>query len=151
MSLLRKKRRNEDLFPVVPSFSGWVGDFFKNDDFLQDWAAARTVVPSVNIQEKENEFCVEVAAPGMKKDDFKIHVDKGMLIISSESSAESQEENDAYTRKEFSYSSFKRSFWLPENVDAETISANYSDGILKINLPKIELEVNTSAKLIDVK
>lgn len=95
-------------------------------------------VPATNILEKENEFHIELAAPGMKKEDFKINLENNVLTISSEQKSETKEENENYTRKEFHYGSFCRSFTLPKNVETEKIKASYEDGILKVDLPKKE-------------
>ena len=83
-------------------------------------------------------FVVEVAAPGKKKEDFNIEVKDGILMISSEQKAEKEEKTEQFMRKEFSYNKFSRSFTLPENVDQEKIKANYKDGLLLIDLPKME-------------
>lgn len=129
---------------MFPTLNTFFDDFFSRDLF--DWnnknfAAMGATLPSVNVKETDNEFRIELAAPGMKKDDFKIELDKDILTISSEKSREMEDkdENGAYTRKEFSYSSFSRSFSLPQQlVESDKIEASYKDGILHINVPKKE-------------
>jgi HSP20 family protein len=95
-------------------------------------------VPAVNILERKDDFIIELAVPGMNKNDFKLEVDKGVLSISAEKKEEVKDENERFTRKEFSYTSFKRSFSLPEHVNTENITAEYKDGVLMMVLPKKE-------------
>lgn len=116
------------------------------DDFLtrnlfdwSDWSTEGGTLPRVNIVETNDDFKVEMAAPGMKKEDFHVELDNDMLTIHSEISDEKEEKGDAnYTRKEFSYQSFKRSFYLPKTVEADKIKAKYTDGILSLVIPKKE-------------
>jgi HSP20 family protein len=132
-------KRSQNLFPGIPSL---FDDFLTRD--LWDWrlgniAERGASLPAVNIRETDNEFSVEVAAPGMKKDDFKIELDNNMLTISSEREHEEEHKEGEYCRREFSYSSFRRSFSLPEDaVNTEKINANYENGVLQIHLPKKE-------------
>jgi len=131
-------KRNSNLFPTAPSF---FDDFFTRDVF--DWSntnkAYGVSMPAVNIKENENAFEVEVAVPGLKKEDFKIELDKDVLTVSSEKESQEEKNEENFRRKEFSYSSFKRTFSLPENkVDGEKVAAKYEDGVLYINLPKRE-------------
>ena len=93
-------------------------------------------MPAVNITENKEDYKLSVAAPGLKKDDFKIDVEGNMLTISSEKEDSKEEKDERYTRKEYSYSSFSRSFALPEEVNQEKIEAKYQDGVLKVTLPK---------------
>ncbi len=93
-------------------------------------------VPATNIRETEQGYDIEVAAPGMKKDHFNIDVNEGMLTISSEKEEEKEDEQDNYTRREYNYSSFSRSFRLPESVKEEDIKASYKDGVLHVSVPK---------------
>ena len=95
-------------------------------------------VPSVNIIENEKDFLIELAAPGKSKSDFKIGLENQVLTISSEVNDENEEEKKNYTRREFVYNSFTRSFTLPKNIMHEKITADYKDGILRITLPKME-------------
>lgn len=127
--------RKSELFPTV------FDDFFKpwNEWFGNGgrWPAQLNL-PAVNITENDNEYSITVAAPGLKKDDFNIDVEGNMLSISSEKEESKEEKEAKYTRKEYSYSSFSRSFTLPEEVNKEKIEAKYEDGVLKLALPKRE-------------
>ena len=129
-------KRNENYFP---SFF----DRFWNNE-LMDWnrsnfSSTNTSLPAVNVKETDDDFIIELAAPGMNKKDFKISFNNNILTISSELKDEKEESDDNYTRKEFSYQSFQRSFTVPENVvNGEKISAKYNEGILNIVLPKRE-------------
>ncbi len=134
MTLVRKTSS------YLPSF--W--DNFLTRD-LMDWtntnfSSTDTTLPAVNVKEDDDAFLIEVAAPGMKKDDFKVHFENNLLTITSEKEEEKQEEEKGrYTRREFSYQSFQRSFTVPESVvDGEKISAKYCEGILCVTLPKKE-------------
>jgi HSP20 family protein len=116
-------------------------DFFQSDNFLNDrWLNKqfKQTLPAVNIKENKKEFNIEFASPGFTKKDFKIDLDQDVLTISAEKEKEKTEENDSFTRKEFSYNSFSRSFTLPKTVNAEKIDAKYNDGILKLSIPKKE-------------
>jgi HSP20 family protein len=104
-----------------------------------------TNVPAANITETKNEFILELSAPGLNKNDFQIEIDKNILTISSEKKEESKEDKDNYMRREFSYSSFRRSFHLPENTQEDKINAKYDNGILKVSIPKSE-DHNTEHK-----
>ncbi len=129
-------------------------DFFKpwNEWFDDSGFLGRTMnVPAVNITEHKNEYKVELAVPGMKKDDFKIDVDGNMLTISSEKEESSEEKEKRFTRKEYSYSSFSRSFTLPEEINLEKIEAKYEDGVLKLSLPRRNELKMPAAKHIAVK
>lgn len=95
-------------------------------------------VPAINILDNDNDFVIEMAVPGMKKSDFKIDVDNSVLTISSEERSENEKTEANYTRREFFYNSFKRSFTLPETVDSDKIAAEYVDGVLAILIPKKE-------------
>jgi len=145
------KRNNTD---------NWLPSIF-DDMFKTDWMdngnsglnRIGTSVPAVNISENEEAFHLEVAAPGKTKKDFNLELDNGVLTISSEDKREEEKKdnNGRFTRREFSYSSFKRAFTLPESVDSEKISAQYKDGVLKIDLPKREEAKVQAKKMIDIK
>lgn len=109
-------------------------------------------LPAVNIQEREDRFTIELAAPGKAKEDFNIELDNDLLTISSEQKTENQTENKAkhYTRREFSYHSFKRSFTLPESIDISAIKASYENGVLNVELPKREEAKTQPKRLIDI-
>lgn len=112
-----------------------------DDMFGKNWADngyIRNNAPAVNVLENENGFELEMAAPGMKKNDFNIKLDKNVLTISYEKKDENTEKENGYTRKEFAYNSFQRSFVLPETVDTDKIAASYKDGILKLDISKKE-------------
>jgi HSP20 family protein len=129
-------------------------DFFKpwNEFFDNGGPWGRVVnVPAVNITEQQDQYLVAVAVPGMKKSDFKINVDGNILTISSEKEDTKEEKDKKFTKKEYSYSSFSRSFTLPDEVNKEKIDAHYEEGVLKISLPRIENEKKPSAKQIAVK
>lgn len=123
----------------LPSFF----DRFLGPD-LMDWntrnfTGPNNSLPAVNVKETGDDYFIEVAAPGMNKKDFKINFQNNVLTISSEKQEEKQEKEEDYTRREFCYRSFQRSFTVPaSDVDSEKISANYADGILSIKLPKRE-------------
>ncbi len=110
-------------------------DFDRNFVFRPQ---SRNFSPSVNISETEEGFGLELAAPGLKKEDFKVNLDNNVLTISAELKNESEEKSEKLIRREFSYSSFSRSFSLPKSIDLDKIKADYKDGILKIGLPKRE-------------
>jgi HSP20 family protein len=117
-------------------------DFFDIENFLPA-SFSRHSLPAVNISEDDKCYCVDVVAPGFRKNDFHVNVDDDMLTISAETKSETPESNDKnreFSRREYSYSSFTRSFRLPDNVRDESISANYTDGILHLNIPKSEPE-----------
>jgi HSP20 family protein len=117
----------------------WFNDVFDslfNDSVLNDRFVTKT--PAVNIAETENEFQIELAVPGLKKEDFKISLDKNILSVSAEKKAENVEEGKKYSKREYSYTSFVRSFTLPEVADQAKIEAEYTDGILKLNVAKKE-------------
>ncbi len=134
-------RTNGNLFPALPSL---IEDFFGRDfldSSLADWRERGATMPSVNIAETNEAFLIEVAAPGMKRENFKIELDNNVLTISSSIEEKHEEKDDKlnFTRREFNYQSFQRSFSLPESkVDGEKISARYTDGILYLTLPKRE-------------
>lgn len=115
-------------------------NFFADDFFDNQWLEKKLkhTLPAVNIKENKNEFKIEFASPGFTKKDFKIDLDQDVLTVSAEKDKEVIEEKEDYTRKEFSYNSFSRSFTLPKTVNAEKIDAKYNDGILKLSIPKKE-------------
>ncbi|MES2064771.1 MAG: Hsp20/alpha crystallin family protein [Bacteroidota bacterium] len=113
-----------------------VFDSLLNDSFIGDKLVAR--VPAVNIAENDNEFHIELAVPGLKKEDFKINLDKNILTVSAEKKSENTEETKKFSKREYSYNSFVRSFTLPDSVDHSKIEADYTDGILKLIVAKRE-------------
>ena len=131
-------RQNATLFPSLPSLF----EDFVTRDWVDSTLANRMYVatlPAVNVQETNDNFIIDVAAPGMKKDEFKVELDNNMLTISSQrqQSRDEKDETGDYTKREFNYQSFQRSFALPEKkVEGEKIAARYVDGILHITVPK---------------
>lgn len=135
-----------------PGFPSLVDQFFGKDFIDDDFFQKRGNVPAVNIKEEENQFHIEVAAPGLKKEDFNLNLDNNLLTISSQKEVTNEEKDEKgnYTRREFGYQSFSRSFTLPEGVDADKIKANYTDGVLKIDIPKKEEAKKRSPKTINI-
>jgi len=129
-------------------------DFFKpwNEWFDGGGLLTRTMnIPAVNITEDKDQYLVSLAAPGLKKEDFNIDVDGNMLTISSEKEHKKEETEKKFTRKEYSYSSFSRSFTLPEEINKEKIEAKYENGVLEITLPRKEEAKKPLAKSIAIK
>lgn len=110
------------------------------NDFFEPWMDSNMTgmltVPSVNIRENENDFRISLAAPGMKKNDFNIDIDGNIITISAEKEENKEEKDDMYNRREYNYSSFSRSFNLPEEVMKDKIEAHYENGVLDIMIPK---------------
>lgn len=152
MSLVK---RNGSPFPKL-----LLNDFFDNNtldipamfDFDGNFSrfGLSAKIPSVNITENNENYFIQLAAPGLEKKDFKIEVENDMLTISSQKEQQSDEEKDNYRRREFSYQSFSRSFQLPENSQADKIEAQYQDGILKLTLPKKEITLPAPKKEIAI-
>jgi len=144
-------KTSDRMFPMFPSF---LDNFLSRD--LMDWnnsnfSSTNSTLPAVNIRENEESFTIEVAAPGLAKENFKVNLDRNRLVISSEQKEEKHESDKKYSRREFSYQSFERSFSLPEGtVDGDKIAAKYTDGILVITLPKREEVKPKPAKEIDI-
>ena len=145
-------KRNGNLTNSLP---GLFDDFFTRDLF--DWgtsnfSGAGTTLPAVNVKETADTFEVEMAAPGMNKEDFKVELNNNVLTISSERKHEHEEKDgEKYSRKEFSYQSFQRSFTLAkEAVDADNIQARYENGVLKLSIPKREEVKQKPARLINI-
>ncbi len=131
------------------TYSPFLSNLFDND-FFPVLSNRTSSMPAVNIKENEKSFFLELAVPGMEKKDLKIDINEDVLTISSESKNETEEEKDGYKRKEFSYSSFCRSFYIPENINRDKIGANYKDGILNIELPKLEEEKSKITRQIKI-
>ncbi|OJV18187.1 MAG: heat-shock protein [Bacteroidetes bacterium 41-46] len=142
-------RRNQNL----PGFSNIFDDFLNNDwsDWgLKNYSRTNTTIPSVNIKENNDNFIIEVAAPGLEKSDFSIEVNQGTLKISSEKRGENEVKEESYSRREFSYQSFCRSFSLPLTVESDKIEAKYDRGILLVTIPKREEAKPKPVRLIDI-
>ena len=129
-----------------PVFTSLIDDLLLNQDWNQN-----SNIPAANIIEADDHFDIQLAAPGKKKNDFKIELEEGVLTISSRIESNSGEEDSSFTRKEFGYSSFIRSFNIPETVSTDKISANYKEGILTVSLPKKEEALPQPKKLISIK
>ena len=127
----------------------YMSDIFEND-FFPVLGSRNSSMPAVNIREDEKQYSLELAVPGMDKKDLRIDINEDVLTISSEKRNESEESKDGYKRKEFSYSSFSRSFYIPENVSREKIEASYKDGILTVGLPKQEEEKSKLSRQINI-
>jgi len=142
------KRNSDNLFPSL------FDNLFSRD--WMDWSNSNfsntnTTLPAVNVLENDHEFTIEVAAPGMKKNDFDINLDNNQLTISSEIKNETERKEGKYTRREFSYQSFSRSFRLPfDLIDGDKIKAKYNEGILCIHLPKKEEAKPKPSRMISI-
>jgi len=124
-----------------PSLNNFFDDFITRDFFDNNWSnlsATKSTIPAVNISETKDDFMVEVAAPGMEKQDFHVELDNDILTISSEKDHSNEQAEQNFTRREFSYMSFKRSFNLPNSVEVNKIKAKYQDGVLRLVIPKKE-------------
>ena len=132
----------------LPSFT----DDFLGKDFLSDFfdSSLNKTVPEVNVLENNDAFTIEVAAPGLEKKDFKIDLNNRVLTISSEKEAKQIDKKEKYVRREFSYSSFQRSFGLPDSVDQDKVKANHAAGILTIEIPKREEAKEKPAREIKI-
>ncbi len=128
-----------------------IDDFFGRD-LMDNMFSERTGinVPAVNLVENNDEFRIEVAAPGLEKNDFKIDLDNDVLTISSEKEVKDEQKDEKFMRCEFNYSKFSRSFALPESANAEKIKANHKDGILQVRIPKKEEAKQKPPKQIDI-
>jgi HSP20 family protein len=127
----------------------YMPDFFEND-FFPELATRASSMPAVNIREDDKNYVLDLAIPGIDKKNLNIDTNDDVLTISSEVKNESEKSVDGYKRKEFNYSAFCRSFYIPENVNREKIEANYKDGVLTISLPKQEEEKNKVTKKIEI-
>lgn len=138
-------RRNPSTLPSL------LDEFFK-PDWFGGMEGMNTNVPAVNISESETGFELEVAAPGMKKEDFNIEVDNNVMTISNERTSESSEEDKEknFSRREFYYAAFRRSFNLPKTVNTEKIKASYKDGILNVEIPKKEEALPKPKRMIQI-
>jgi|TARA_R110000868_G_scaffold103846_3_gene285769 HSP20 family protein len=153
MTLVKFKRR--------PFGNLMTQDFFDTDDFFDNRAWVRDMLPdsfwngkrsepALNIKETGDHFEIELAAPGFQKKDFEVTIDNGCLNITAEKSQSKEEKEDKFTRREFSYNSFERSLQLPENVKQEEIKAAYKDGILSFNLAKKEEAKKAPPKKVQI-
>ena len=137
-------RPNNDQRAMVPSFGG-VFDSIFTDSFFSGRDMA--LVPAVNICETADHFQVELAAPGLAKEDFRINLERKILTISVQKEQSNDEQDKNFRRKEFSYSSFTRSFTLPDSADENAIQAKYNDGVLRLEIPKREEAKNVTRQI----
>jgi HSP20 family protein len=121
-----------------------------DDDFFPVLQNRTSSMPAVNIKEDDKKYSLELAVPGIDKKDLKIDINEDVLTISSEQKHETEEKGNGYKRKEFSYTSFCRSFYIPENVNKDKIEASYKDGILTVGLPKQEEEKSKITRQISI-
>jgi HSP20 family protein len=135
-------RRQASIFPSI------IEDYFNQDWNLRSVSAS---MPSVNIKELETQFEIDLAVPGKKKNDFEIEVEDGLLSISSTTEEATTNEKAMFTRREFSYASFKRTFTIPDSVDPTNIEAQYSEGVLQLRLPKRKEALPQPKKLIKIR
>lgn len=143
--------KHHPAFPARTNLGRFMDDFFHRslaDIVGNDYALSR---PSVNIIETDDVFRVEMAAPGLQKSDFDIRVDGDKLVISAKTEARNEEAREKYTRREFNYSAFSRSFTLPDHVKTDSISALYEHGVLVIDLPKDESLKTEIARKIEIR
>ena len=131
-----------------PNFVNRVFDDFFNN--VPTRPAFSGTLPAVNVKETEDDFQLELAVPGLNKEDFNVKVDDGVLTISAERKNEETENKEGYTRREFRYTNFTRRFTLPESADENTIAATYTNGILAVTLPKKEEAKPQPARLIEI-
>ena len=145
MTLVKFNDKRNNAF--LPGFND-VFESILNDTFFNDRMVTR--VPAVNISESEGNYHVELAAPGLKKDDFKLNLERNVLSISVEINANQQDNQKNFSKREYSYTSFVRSFTLPESADDSHIDATYTDGILRIDIAKHE-EAKPVRRQIEIK
>ena len=154
MTLLEKKKQRNGGVPSLRSNLDELFDFghmFDEENWPLPFRGKKMQqVPATNIRELEKEYLLELAAPGLKKDDFELDVDDKMLEIQVKREEEKEDSNDNFTRREYNYTSFYRSFSLPENVIVDKIKAEYKDGLLKVHLPKQKLEKKRKSQRISI-
>jgi HSP20 family protein len=147
MTLVKFNSDRKNYGALLPGFND-VFDSIFNDTFFNDRMVTR--VPAANISETDNHYHVELAAPGLKKEDFKISLDRNVLHISVEQQSTNEETQKNYSKREYSYNSFVRSFTLPDSANAEEIEAAYTDGVLKLDIAKRE-EAKAVRRQIEIK
>ena len=140
MNLIRKQN---------PFFPSLVDELFNQDRRVRTSSISSTT-PAVNLIEQDTQFLIELAAPGNKKEDFEIEIEDGILSISSSNKEDNTSEKETFTRQEFSYNSFRRSFTIPESVNVSSIEATYNEGVLLIKLLKLEEALPQPKKLITI-
>lgn len=145
MSLIKFKNQT----PAWNNFDNLFTEFFEGE-FNPRRLSGTSLVPAANVKETDGGFHIELAAPGMKKDDFKIELNEDLLTIRTEKSESKEENKDRFTKREFNYTSFVRSFRMPENIVAEEIKAHYENGILTMDIPKAEKEEESKVRQIAI-
>ena len=143
---------NQKTVKNFPSLSNWFDDFSLGEfpSLFSSNFNTGISLPKVNIKEEADAFIVEMAVPGLKKSDFNLNLENNTLSISAEIEEHNEDKDDGYTRREFGYSSFKRTFTLPETVEDSKINAKYNEGILNIHLPKKEEAKQKPARSIKI-
>jgi HSP20 family protein len=144
MSLIKSK----PAFTAPSLFTDFFNDGFFDNDLMT--SPLTRWVPNANVRETNDEYIIELAAPGMEKDEFKVEVQEDVIVIEGQHDEEKEESNEEYHRKEFKTTSFKRSFRLPQSVVTDKVDAKYSHGILKLTLPKREEAKSIGKKLIKI-
>ena len=130
----------------------WVDRFFSEDDpFFREMQTYKANQPAVNVKETDEAYMIEVAAPGLLKDDFQVSCENQRLIIRAEHQTKEEKKEDDYMRREFNFTRFERHFQLPEDVLADSVKATYENGLLKINMPRKVLKIDKETRLIDVR
>lgn len=147
MTLVKFNSDKRNSGSLLPGFSD-VFDSILSDTIFNDRLTTR--VPAANISETEDHFHVELAVPGLKKEDFKLNLDRNVLNVSVEQRTEGDDQQKNYSKREYSYASWVRSFTLPESANAENIEATYTDGVLKIDIAKRE-EAKLVRRQIEIK
>ena len=141
------------LIKTSPASPSLLNDFFgMNRYFDKEFPGGKffQTAPAVNIVEDENRYRVELAVPGLKREDFKVRVENDVMTISAEKKEETREEKDRYTRREYYYGSFERSFTLPANCSPDKIEGKYEDGVLKFFIPKVDQTKKSASREIKV-
>lgn len=145
MSLIKWNRRSP-----MPAFSSLIEDFFNDsNDFFKPWSEGPTL-PAVNVTELDGVWKIELAAPGLEKEDFDVKIKNGILTVNAEKESTEEVKEENVARKEFNYTKFSRSFWLPENIREEGLEAKYDNGILTLMLPQKEPTEMSEVKRINV-
>ena len=146
MSLVKSPKKR------VPWMNTNLAKAFNMDDlFEDDFFKTRNDLPAMNVKEHEDDFEIEFAVPGFSKEDFEVSIEDDLLYVSAEKSMEDMEDEDGYTRKEFSYSNFNRTFQLPKSVDInQEVKAKYKNGVLKLTLLKSDDAMNSKRKYIEI-
>ncbi|WP_367867033.1 Hsp20/alpha crystallin family protein [Pedobacter sp. WC2423] len=146
MTLVKLNAENKKKNVLIPGFND-VFDSIINDTFFSDRLLTR--VPAANISESPDHFHLELAAPGLNKEDFKLNLERNVLSVTVEKQPKDQQNQKHFTKREYSYTSFVRSFSLPESADENNIQAKYAAGILTIEIPKKE-EAKTISRQIEI-